>query len=85
MITKDNFLSVIMISSKFVDKNKKEMLSLWQSLKRLNIHESDQMKDAGYTSEQALEKAIELVKTQSKEKAYSELLKMTGYKENKND
>ena len=41
---------------------------------------SDQMQDAGYTSEQALEKAIELVKTEPKEKVYSELLKLTGYK-----
>ena len=41
----------------------------------------DQMHDAGYTSEQALEKAIELVKTKDKKEVYSELLKMTGYKE----
>lgn len=41
----------------------------------------DQMHEAGYTSEQALEKAIELVKTKEKEEVYSELLKMTGYKE----
>ena len=42
---------------------------------------SEQMHEAGYSSEQALEKAIELVKTEKKEKVYSELLKMTGYKE----
>ena len=42
---------------------------------------SDQMHEAGYSSEQALEKAIELVKTKDKKEVYSELLKMTGYKE----
>ena len=40
---------------------------------------SEQMHDAGYTSEQALENAIELVIEKEKSQVYSELLKMTGY------
>ena len=41
---------------------------------------SEQMHDAGYTSEQALQKAIDLVKTKEKSEVYTELLKLTGYK-----
>ena len=40
---------------------------------------SDQMHEAGYTSEEALQKAIELVKTKPKKTVYTELLKLTGY------
>lgn len=41
---------------------------------------SEQMHEAGYTSEQALQKAIELVKSnKSKQKVYSILLDLTGY------
>lgn len=40
---------------------------------------SEQMHDAGYTSEQALQKAIDLVKTKEKGEVYTELLKLTGY------
>lgn len=40
---------------------------------------SEQMHEAGYTSEQALEIAIELVKTKPKAEVYTELLKLTGY------
>ena len=65
----------------FVEVAKKNDLSLDSAIMILSLCCSDQMKDAGYTSEQALEKAIELIKTQSKEKIYSELLKMAGYKE----
>ena len=44
---------------------------------------SEQMHDAGYTSEQALQKAIELVKTKGKSEVYTELLKLTGYENQK--
>ena len=46
---------------------------------------SDQMHEAGYTSEQALKIAIELVKTKEKKKVYSELLKLTGFDENEDN
>ncbi len=46
---------------------------------------SDQMHGAGYTSEQALKIAIELVKTKEKKKVYSELLKLTGFDENEDN
>ena len=39
----------------------------------------DQMHEAGYTSEEALQKAIELVNTKPKKTVYTELLKLTGY------
>ncbi|MBR4420407.1 MAG: hypothetical protein IKT32_05950 [Clostridia bacterium] len=42
---------------------------------------SDQMHEAGYSSEEALKIAIELVKTKDKKEVYSELLKLTGYEE----
>ena len=41
----------------------------------------DQMHEAGYTSEEALQKAIELVKTKPKKTVYTELLKLTGYED----
>lgn len=41
---------------------------------------SEQMNEAGYTSEQALQKAIELVQTKEKQQVYEELLALTGYK-----
>lgn len=41
----------------------------------------DQMHEAGYTSEQALEIAIKLVKTKPKKTVYTELLKLTGYED----
>ena len=41
---------------------------------------SEQMFEAGYTSEQALQKAIELVQTKEKQQVYEELLALTGYK-----
>ena len=41
----------------------------------------DQMHEAGYTSEEALQKAIELVKTKPKKIVYTELLKLTGYED----
>ncbi len=41
----------------------------------------DQMNEAGYTSEQALKIAIELVKTKPKKTVYTELLKLTGYED----
>ena len=41
----------------------------------------DQMHEAGYSSEEALKIAIELVKTKDKKEVYSELLKLTGYEE----
>lgn len=41
---------------------------------------SEQMHNAGITSEEALEKAIELIKEKSKSEVYSELLKLTGFK-----
>ena len=40
---------------------------------------SNQMHEAGYTSEEALKIAIELVKTKPKKTVYTELLKLTGY------
>ena len=42
---------------------------------------SNQMHEAGYSSEEALKIAIELVKTKDKKEVYSELLKLTGYEE----
>ncbi len=42
---------------------------------------SNQMHEAGYTSEEALQKAIELVKTKPKKTVYTELLKLTGYED----
>ena len=42
---------------------------------------SDQMHEAGYTSEEALKIAIELVKTKPKKTVYTELLKLTGYED----
>ena len=41
----------------------------------------DQMHEAGYTSEEALKIAIELVKTKPKSEVYSALIKLTGYEE----
>ena len=41
----------------------------------------DQMHEAGYTSEEALNIAIELVKVKPKADVYTELLKLTGYNE----
>ena len=38
------------------------------------------MYESGYTSEQALQKAIELVQTKDKQQVYEELLALTGYK-----
>ena len=66
----------------FVKVAKERNLTLDSAIMVFSLCCSDQMKDAGYTSEQALEKAIELVKTKDKKEVYSELLKMTGYKEN---
>lgn len=40
---------------------------------------SEQMHDAGYDQEEALSKAIELIKTKSKSEVYSELLKLTKF------
>ena len=40
---------------------------------------SEQMHEAGYTSEESLQKAIELVKEKEKKQVYQELLEMTGY------
>ena len=40
---------------------------------------SDQMHEAGYTSEEALKIAIELVKTKPKSEVYAALIKLTGY------
>ena len=42
---------------------------------------SSQMHEAGYTSEEALNIAIELVKVKPKADVYTELLKLTGYNE----
>lgn len=74
----------------------KEEKQLWQELisacrKRMYSDDSilnvyflcgcDQMHEAGYSSEEALKIAIELVKTKDKKEVYSELLKLTGYEE----
>ena len=42
---------------------------------------SVQMFDAGYTQYEALDKAIELIKTKSKSEVYSELLKLTKFED----
>ena len=39
---------------------------------------SEQMHNVGYSSEQALQKAIELVKEKDKSQVYKELLKIAG-------
>ena len=40
---------------------------------------SAQMHEAGYTSEEALQKAIKLVEKKDKKQVYTELLELTGY------
>ena len=65
----------------FVTVAKERKLTLDSAIMVFSLCCSDQMHEAGYSSEQALEKAIELVKTKDKKEVYSELLKMTGYKE----